>query len=731
MAQVIIVSNRLPISVKRENAELVFSPSLGGLATGLSSYVNDPGNTWIGWPGIASDELSEAEKQFIASKLAESNCYPVFLSKKQIENFYNGYSNSILWPLFHNLPSKRIKATYLDTWWQAYRKVNQQFMESVINLANPKSQIWVHDYQLMLLPEMLRNEQSVATIGFFLHIPFPDRKTFARLPEAKRLLNGMLGADLIGFHTTDYVQNFMASSEAMGAGVAADNQITLATRNVRVGEFPMGIDYEKYAAASKSKQVKQAVRQYKRRYGRRKVIVSVDRLDPTKGLEERLRAYSEFLKRNPQQRGKVVFAMVAAPSRTDITVYAQLAERLEALAQEINKTYGSPIWQPVDYMNVSQPFEEVAALFQIADVAFIAPLRDGMNLSAKEFVASNHKQGVLILSSTAGAAHELHDALIVNPRDQEDLVEALQKALTMRKKELRGRLRRMKKELSINTVQHWAKTFVDTLQQPLPGPLHLTRTLSLNKRLTKNLGMDYAQAKKRLLLLDYDGSLVPFTNDYRDAKPPKSLLQILESLVADRANDIVIISGRSSEDLDEWFGALPVNLVAEHGAATKKVGNKTWRSVEKTNTDWKPVLLPVLEKYARLAPGARVEVKPRSLVWHYRAATPYYAQKYAVIIKRILRPMLRTYGLELLQGNKVLEIKNPKISKANAARPWLERDYKFILAIGDDITDESLFTVLPLNSYGVKVGSGRSAARFRAASPKEITTLLKRLAKSN
>jgi trehalose 6-phosphate synthase/phosphatase len=731
MAQVIIVSNRLPISVKRENAELVFSPSLGGLATGLSSYVNDPGNTWIGWPGIASDDLNEAEKQLIASKLAEHNCYPVFLSQKQIDNFYNGYSNSVLWPAFHNLPSKRVDSVRLDSWWQAYRKVNQHFVEAIVNLANAKSQVWVHDYQLMLLPEMLRAEHTVTTIGFFLHIPFPDQKSFARLPEAKRLLNGILGADLIGFHTADYVQNFMGSCASMAIGAVSDNQVNLSTRSVRVGEFPMGIDYEKYAAASKSKGVKRAAKQYRHRYGRCKVIVSVDRLDPTKGLEERLRAYREFLERNPQQRGKVVFAMVAAPSRTDITVYAQLAKRLELLAQEINETYGSPLWQPVDYMNISQPFEEVAALFQVADVAFIAPLRDGMNLSAKEFVASNHKRGVLILSETAGAAQELHDALIVNPREQESLVNALQQALTMHKRELRGRLKRMKKDLSINTVQHWAKTFVDTLQQPLPplpGTLTITRTL--NKRLTKVLLADYHTAKKRLLLLDYDGSLVPFTSDYRNAKPPKALLQLLEDLIAEKANNIVIISGRSAEDLDAWFGTLPVNLVAEHGAATKKVGNKTWQSVEKTDTDWKQLLLPALEKYARLAPGARVEVKPRSLVWHYRAVTPYHAQKYVVIIKRALRPILKTYGLELLQGNKVLEIKNPRISKANAAEPWLRRDYKFILAIGDDVTDESLFVALPTISYSVKVGRGRTAARFRLASSKEIMSLLRKLTKN-
>jgi trehalose 6-phosphate synthase/phosphatase len=398
------------------------------------------------------------------------------------------------------------------------------------------------------------------------------------------------------------------------------------------------------------------------------------------------------------------------------------------LADEINKKFGNSLWQPVDYMNITLPFEEVAALFQIADVAFIAPLRDGMNLSAKEFVASNHNRGVLILSETAGAAEELHDALIVNPRDPESLVAALQQAISMRKRELRSRLNRMKKDLSINTVQNWAKTFVDTLQQPLPSPLRLI-TPTLTKHYEKELIHDYQASKKRLLLLDYDGSLVPFSVDYRNAKPPVTLLHLLEKLASDRANNIVIISGRSDEDLDDWFGHLPVSLVSEHGAAIKKAGNKRWQAVDKASTAWKQVLLPVLEKYAALTPGARVEVKPHSLVWHYRAARPYYAQKYGVILKQTLKPVLKTYGLELIQGNKVFEIKNPKITKANAAQLWLDRNYPFVLAIGDDVTDESLFSHLSGTSYSVKVGRGRTAARYRLKSSKEILSLLKVLAK--
>jgi trehalose 6-phosphate synthase/phosphatase len=545
------------------------------------------------------------------------------------------------------------------------------------------------------------------------------------LPESNKLLRGMLGADVVGFHTPSYVANFLESSVVAGVADPLGTELAIGDRAVRVADFPMGIDYEKYAAATKSKAVKQAVRRYRKRYKRLKVIVAIDRLDPTKGLVERLKAYAVLLERNPRLRGKVVFSMVAAPSRTDIPAYRQLSKRLAALAGEINTTYGSPKWQPVDYMNVSLPFEEVTALFQIADVAFIAPLRDGMNLAAKEFVASKHKSGVLILSETAGAAEELQDALLVNPKQPETLVSALEQALRMSKRELRRRLRRMQQQLATNTVQEWSKEFVSTLQQPVPGTPVIVRTLK--GKLELALINDWRQAKKRLLLLDYDGSLVPFTGDYRAARPPKALLQMLETLSADTATDLVLISGRSAEDLQSWFGHLPVNLVAEHGATVKSARGNSWRTIEKVDTGWKKLLQPVLEKYAALAPGATVEAKPHSLVWHYRAAAPYYAQKYAVILKRILKPALKKYGLELLQGNKVLEIKNPRITKGMAARRWLQRDYGFILAIGDDVTDEDLFSALPLAAHSIKVGRGRTKAQYRLASSKETVSLLKKL----
>ncbi len=724
MPQVVIVSNRLPVSVKKENSKLIYEASIGGLATGLSSYVNNPGNLWIGWPGIASDDLSEQERKSILKELAKYNCYPVFLSKKQIEYFYNGYSNSVLWPLFHSMPVAEARSDRTTKWWNSYQEVNQQFAKAVTGTVQRNSQVWIHDYQLLLLPNILRKEFPAGNIGFFLHIPFPEPKIMLGFKEGKELLDGVLGANLIGFHTTGYLHNFLNFCKKSGEGKIANNRIYLHSRTVNVGEFPMGIDYEKFAKASASQEVKAAIRRVKRKHFGLKLIVSIDRLDPSKGLIERLNAYEELLKRNPQYRKKIVFIMVAAPSRTEVAVYKNLARKLDTLTKKINRIYGSKLWQPVDYIDTAVPFEEVAALFQIADVAFIVPVRDGMNLTAKEFVASNRASGVLILSETAGAASELQDALIVDPEQSAKLVEALEQALAMRKTELKDGLARMKRIVSTNNVHFWARSFVDALQQPISPPSSLPIARTINARILQNLTIDCAQAKRRLLLLDYDGTLMPFVSNYKNAKPPDKILKVLKRLASMPATEVVLVSGRTTDNLDSWFRGLKIDLIAEHGMAIKRAGRKTWQNVGKINNDWKKQLLPILNKYAGLTPGARVEIKPNSLAWHYRAAKPYQAQKYSVIIKKILKPLLDEYDLELLQGNKVLEVKNPKISKGNAIGGWLNRDYPFILAMGDDTTDESMFRALPAHSYSIKVGRGRTSAKLRLASSEQVLRLL-------
>lgn len=727
MAQVIIVSNRLPISVKKTKGRLQFYPSVGGLATGLASYTKDKKNKWVGWPGIVSDNLTDEDMEIISKKLMAHNCYPVFLTQQQIDGFYNGYSNSILWPFFHNLP---VKLKNQNRPWNAYRQVNQLFAETVMGLSEPESTIWVHDYQLLLVPEILRAERPYDLVGFFLHIPFPPAKSFKDLPHAKSLLKGMLGSDLIGFHTDAYVQDFLDSCQELHVGTPSDQDVLLPdNRIVRVTDFPLGIDYGKFSRAGKSKIVQHHIRKHRKKFGRRrKVILTVDRLDPSKGLVERLIAYREFLQANRRLHKRVVMVMLAMPSRAEIEAYRKLKENIEQLVNEINATYGKRRWQPVHYMYQTVPFEELAALYRVADVAFIAPIKDGMNLVAKEYIASRpDKQGVLILSETAGAAQELTDALLVNPKRPKSLTEGLSQALTMPSPELEERARSMRRRLATNTVHHWKGAFMGSLQ---PSNVSLQeRTKHLAGTTLDQMLDDFAGAKYPTLLLDYDGVLVGFVDRPSDAKLPATTVKLLRKLAARVSGGILVISGRHRRDLDKWLSHLPVTLAAEHGAMMRP-SNKNWRKVVDVPSNWKKLILPVLQKYADKAPGAFVEEKECSVVWHYRKVSPFYAQKYSTILKRVLKPLLKPMGLTLYRGNMILEIKSPEANKGVAATEWIKKKHDFILAFGDDYTDEDTFAVLPESAYTVKVGRGKTLARYRVNSVDEVHQVLKRLAKA-
>jgi trehalose 6-phosphate synthase/phosphatase len=723
--QVTIVSNRLPISVKKADGKLQYYPSLGGLATGLSSYANSKNSKWIGWPGIASDDLTETEKQKIAKKLALDNCFPVFLSKKQLDTYYNGYSNGILWPFFHNTAADY---DHQEQNWRAYKEVNAIFTDAVISMTGPKSTVWVHDYQLMLLPGLLRSERPYSTIGFFLHIPFPATNLVVKLPHAKRLMGGLLGSDLVGFQTAKDVRSFLDTCAELNVGLPSPNGIVLADRVVRVTDFPISIDYAKHADASNSKEVLTEVKRLRKLYGTQKIILTVDRLDPSKGLVERVQAYRTFLESNPKMHDKVIMVMLANPSRTDIPAYKQLKIRLEALISDTNELYKEGSWEPIHYMYDALPFEKVAALFQVADVAFIAPLKDGMNLVAKEYIASKqNKNGVLILSETAGAAQELTDAIIVNPLQNTALAKALAKALTMPTKEIQKRAAQMQNHISTHTIQHWAGGFMKSLQKA--QSISLSPTIILRMAMQDQLINNYLEAKKRLILLDYDGVLSPFFGDPGKAKPSDRAYEVLTKLSLNQHNKVVIISGRSKNDLENWFGKLPIALAAEHGALIRESGHG-WHQVVNASTYWKAILKPILEKYARLTPGAFVEEKETSLVWHHRKASPYYAQKNIVVLRRALTREIKKFGVRIYSGNKILEIKSPDANKGAAIQRWLDKHYDFVMAIGDDYTDEDMFTVLEKGAYSVKVGRGKTRAGYRLNSVADAIGLLEQMAKS-
>lgn len=721
---IVIVSNRLPISVKKVDGKLEYFPSIGGLATGLASYTRDKRNKWIGWPGVPSDQLSEQEKKDITRELLKHNCYPVFLSQKQLDDFYNGYSNTILWPLFHDLPAK---FEGHDEYFEAYKEVNKLFSEAVLSLSDKTSSIWVHDYQLLLLPGHLRNARPKAKIGFFLHIPFPMPENFVKLPAARKLVAGLLGSDLVGMHTRTYADNFLRATNELVEDTVGPGQVILADRVVQVTDFPMGIDYNRFTRARDLLSVKKEVKKHQRKYKGMKVIVTVDRLDPTKGIAERLEAYHEFLRQSPSLHGKVVMAMLAVPSRTEIEEYQNLKERVEGLVKKINSEFGTRKWQPIDYMSQAIPVESVTALYQVADVAFITPIRDGMNLVAKEFIASKPKNdGVLILSETAGAAQELTDALMVNPKRRSTMVSALKSAVKMQPRELKRRLRSMHDQIATHTVQYWAKDFMSTLQRPVTGS-NLTRTIT--KDYVDEISESYKNANRRLVLLDYDGVLAPFADKPEKAAPTKTVLNLLGSIAESEETELAVISGRGKQNLQEWFGELGVTLVAEHGAFVKHTGQKNWKSTISGSSDWKNIVELFMEKYAAKTPGAFVEMKEHAAVWHYRNASSYYAQKNLVTLKRVLNRVARDHGLEVRSGNKILEVKPRGVNKGVAALGLMQEAPDFILCIGDDYTDEDMFKALPTTSYTIKVGRGSTDARFRVHSVDEVVALLKQLTK--
>ena len=724
MSKLLIVSNRLPVTIKRQEDRLVAQSSVGGLATGLGSFYRSMNSEWIGWPGIATDELSSRDRQEITKQLDHQNCHPVFLSQEELNLYYNGFCNNTLWPLFHYFP---LYTKYKATFWNAYRSVNQRFCDAVIDRMESKDTVWIQDYQLLLLPGLIRERHPDATIGFFLHIPFPSSELFRLLPWRIEILERLLGADLIGFHTYDYVRHFLTTVQRLlGYGQSAVGRLRLLVddRVIRTEAFPMGIDYEHYQKAVAQPDVQKEAERIKRETGNRRIILSLDRLDYSKGLIQRLEAYSLFLDRFPEYRENITLVLKAIASRSGISQYQMLKQRLDELVGRVNGKHGTLNWMPVWYLFRFLPAATLSALYAVADVALLTPVRDGMNLIAKEYLASKRDgKGVLILSELAGAAQELPEALIVNPNNQEEIVSALKEALTMPEEEQITRNRIMQERLQRYNVVRWAEDFLDRLQ----GIKRVQQGLvakTLTARLQEELVNAYRESERRLLLFDYDGTLIPFADKPEDAAPDGPLLALLDNLAQQSGNTVVIISGRDRETLVNWFGSLDLALVAEHGAWIKEQ-NGEWETIEPLTSDWKEEVRSLLERYVDRTPGSFVEEKEFSLVWHYRKADEAFAEVRVGELKEDLDSILANRPLGVLEGNKILEVKNAGINKGRIVHHWiLQGKWDFVLAIGDDATDEDTFHALPKEAYSIKVGLEPSHARFNLASPISVRRLL-------
>jgi len=723
MPRLLIVSNRLPISVEKRRGRLHFEPSIGGLATGLKSFYKSYNGAWIGWPGINLGKIKE-EKQDVEARLLAESCRPVFLSQRDIEDYYHGFCNKTIWPLFHYYP---VYTIYSKDLWQAYERVNEVFANAVAEIAERGDIIWIHDYQLMLLPKLVRERLPEATIGFFLHIPFPSFEIFRLLPWRRQILNGLLGADIIGFHTYDYAQHFLNSVHRLLGYEDTMGQIVFANRIIKADVFPMGIDYEEYSSAVRGRRVQREISKFREKLGDCKLILSIDRLDYTKGIPQRLEAFSLFLERNPQYKEKLVLILVVVPSRTKVEHYAVLKKQIDELVGAINGKYGSIGFTPIWYLYSTLPFHSLIALYNMADIALVTPLRDGMNLISKEYIATKTDgKGVLILSETAGAAKELGEAIIINVNNQEELVLALEEALVMPEEEQIERNRIMQKRLQCYNVIRWADDFINRLlyTRKLQGQMEAK---ALNYKARMKLVSDFQESNQRLMLLDYDGTLVPFSRKPEGAKPGEEIIKLLEELAENPQNEVVLISGRDRDTMEKWFGGLNTGLVAEHGVWTKEKG-KEWEMIEALSNDWKGEVRPILELYVDRTPGSFVEEKEFSLAWHYRKVGHRLGDMRARELANDLVNLTANLNLQVLEGSKVVEVKNAGVNKGRAALRWIsKKPWDFILAIGDDLTDEDVFKVLPATAWSIKVRFSVSAARFNLSFPSQVRALLREM----
>ncbi|THW94703.1 glycosyl transferase [Aureobasidium pullulans] len=462
--RLLLVSNRLPITIKRsDDATYDFSMSSGGLVSGLSGLAKTTKFQWYGWPGI---QVPQNEISLVKDRLwKEYGAVPIFMDDELADRHYNGFSNSILWPLFHYHPGE---ITFDESAWDAYREANRLFAKEIAKDVQDNDLIWVHDYHLMLLPAMLREEigdsKRNVKFGFFLHTPFPSSEIYRILPVRNEILNGVLHCDLIGFHTYDYARHFLSSCSRILQLPTTPNTVEFQGKVVTVGAFPIGIDPEKFEEGLKKPKVAERIQTLEKKFQGVKLIVGVDRLDYIKGVPQKLHALEVFLTEHPEWIGKVVLVQVAVPSRQDVEEYQNLRAVVNELVGRINGKFGTIEFMPIHFMHKSVSFDELIALYAVSDVCLVSSTRDGMNLVSYEYIATQQKRhGSMILSEFTGAAQSLNGSIIVNPWNTEELADAIHDAVTMGDEQRSINYQKLAKYVNKYTSAWWGESFVNEL----------------------------------------------------------------------------------------------------------------------------------------------------------------------------------------------------------------------------------------------------------------------------
>lgn len=736
--RLVVVSNRLPFTLTQiEGGAWSAQASPGGLATAMNPLLKQSGGIWIGWPGDTAN-INDPARRAVLDEQAANGFHAVDLPEDVVRGFYEGYSNETIWPLFHQFPTR---VAFNPEHWHHYQQANRIFCDTVLKHLRPDDLVWIHDYQLMLLPQMLREAMPEVPIGFFLHIPFPTSSMFRLLPRGEEILAGILGADYCAFHTHSDVQNFRNSVlRRLGIASRMDRVEVSDGRYVRLEALPIGIDSDAFARMLELHHRQPGpdgmtrMESLRISYAGRRLIVAVDRLDYTKGIPNRFRAFDRLLRSFETFREHVVLIQVAVPSRERVQTYADLGQETDELVGRINGRWGTPDWTPLVYIRRGLPASELAALYAAADVCWVAPLRDGMNLVSKEYVACKpNGDGVLVLSEFAGAAAELGEAIQVNPYDEERTAEAVARALTMPQDERCQRMAAMHQRVLRHNVFVWGERFVASLREAAQERSDRTTQRPPELKID-SLVSAYRQSARlrRLLLLDYDGTLVSFASRPQDAVPPLELVNRLAALASDSTNMVAVVSGRTRHDLDRWFGGVKgLWLAAEHGAMLRSPDTAEWKTERLvTSEGWKPRVRSILDHFVDRTPGSFVEEKEYSLVWHYRRVHPEFGEWIAHELVSTLERALADTELVAQHGNKIVEVKLTFANKGEVLARLLQAcpDPAFLLFAGDDRTDEDLFARLPDSAWTILVGNRPSRARFRLPDPLRMRNLLFQLA---
>ncbi|MFO7571191.1 MAG: bifunctional alpha,alpha-trehalose-phosphate synthase (UDP-forming)/trehalose-phosphatase [Gaiellaceae bacterium] len=731
----VIASNRLPVRFAVTDDGIDAQPTAGGLASALHAVRGDA--VWIGWPGAVVPEALEARA---TKRLARDNLVPVFLSAAEEEEFYGRACNDTLWPLLHYF-GDRMQLT--PEAWERYVQVNERFADRILEHCGPDSRVWVHDFHLMLVPAILRRRAPGLAVGFFLHTPFPSSEVYRLLPGRAQVLRGLLGADYVSFQVGDYARHFRSSClRVLGLDSEPDG-LEYEGRRVGIGVDPIGIDTIGFAETVADPETASLVESLEEQYAGQKLILGVERLDYTKGIQQKLLAYERLLEREPERAQTTTMLQVLVPSRLDSTEYQQQRDEIELLIARINGRFGQPGVTPVEYLHRSISREALVALYRRADVMMVTPLRDGMNLVAHEYVLCQSApgppgrwRGALVLSEFAGAAQVLPGAILVNPWDADGVVERLVAALELEPRERRRRLETMARRVDALDTRTWADGFLTRLGRNARRDRRFRPPPEVEGEVRERLVRRFVRARARTILLDYDGTLREIEVHPDLATPTPEIRELLRDLAALPATEVHIVSGRRRADLERWFGQLPIHLSAEHGYLSKPPGGE-WAPLLDLDLAWMRPIERLLRRVAADVPGAHVERKSCSVAWHYREAEPEYGTWRARELLNDLGQHLTGAPAEILMGQRVVEVRARGVDKGLYVRsvfPDRKEPTRFVMGVGDDRTDHDLLEALPSGSVAGHVGSlrpsrlaGRSREHVHLVGPEEVRRLFRDL----